>query len=67
MPFANVRGAHINYKVLGGHGPWLALSPGGRRDMSAIEPLAKHVADLRIPCSHPRPAQLRRLRCSDRW
>jgi pimeloyl-ACP methyl ester carboxylesterase len=46
MPFANVRGAHINYKVLGGHGPWVALSPGGRRDMSAIEPLAKHVADL---------------------
>lgn len=45
MPFANVRGAHINYKVLGGHGPWVALSPGGRRDMSAIEPLAKHVAD----------------------
>jgi pimeloyl-ACP methyl ester carboxylesterase len=46
MPFANVRGAHINYRVLGGHGPWVALSPGGRRDMSAIEPLAKHVADL---------------------
>jgi pimeloyl-ACP methyl ester carboxylesterase len=46
MPFANVRGADINYKVLGGQGPWVALSPGGRRDMSAIEPLAKHVADL---------------------
>jgi pimeloyl-ACP methyl ester carboxylesterase len=45
MPVANVRGAHINYKVLGAHGPWVALSPGGRRDMSAIEPLAKHVAD----------------------
>jgi pimeloyl-ACP methyl ester carboxylesterase len=44
MPFANVRGAHINYKVLGGDGPWIALSPGGRRDMSAIEPLAKNVA-----------------------
>jgi pimeloyl-ACP methyl ester carboxylesterase len=45
MPFANVRGAHINYKILGTQGPWVALSPGGRRDMSAIEPLAKHVAD----------------------
>jgi pimeloyl-ACP methyl ester carboxylesterase len=45
MPFANIRGAHINYKVLGTHGPWVALSPGGRRDMSAIEPVAKHVAD----------------------
>ena len=45
MPFANVRGVSINYKVLGSHGPWLALSPGGRRDMSAIEPLAQHLAD----------------------
>src|SRR5918995_5927363 len=45
MPFANVRGVDINHKVLGTHGPWVALSPGGRRDMSAIEPLAKHVAD----------------------
>jgi pimeloyl-ACP methyl ester carboxylesterase len=46
MPSANVRGVDINHKVLGTHGPWVALSPGGRRDMSAIEPLAKHVADL---------------------
>ena len=45
MPFANVRGVNINYKVLGNHGPWIALSPGGRRDMSAIEPLAQHLAD----------------------
>ena len=44
MPFANVHDAHINYKVLGTHGSWVALSPGGRRDMSAIEPLAQHVA-----------------------
>jgi pimeloyl-ACP methyl ester carboxylesterase len=46
MPLANVCGVNINYKVLGTYGPWVALSPGGRRDMSAIEPLAKHVADL---------------------
>lgn len=45
MPFANVRGVTLNYKVLGNHGPWVALSPGGRRDMSAIEPLAQHLAD----------------------
>lgn len=45
MPFANVRGVTINYKVLGSHGAWLALSPGGRRDMSAIEPLAQHLAN----------------------
>ena len=45
MPLANVYGVNINYKVLGSDGPWVALSPGGRRDMSAIEPLAKRVAD----------------------
>jgi pimeloyl-ACP methyl ester carboxylesterase len=45
MPFANVRGVAINYKVLGNHGPWVALSPGGRRDLSGVEPLAKHVAE----------------------
>ena len=45
MPFASVRGAHINYRIIGDRGPWVALSPGGRRDMSAVEPLAEHVAD----------------------
>jgi pimeloyl-ACP methyl ester carboxylesterase len=45
MPLAKVCGVNLNYKVLGSHGSWVALSPGGRRDISAIEPLAKHVAD----------------------
>ena len=45
MPLANVRGVNINYKVLGDDGPWVALSPGGRRDISGVEPLAKQVAD----------------------
>jgi pimeloyl-ACP methyl ester carboxylesterase len=45
MPFANVRGASINYKVLGNGGPWVALSPGGRRDLGAVEPLARWLAD----------------------
>src|SRR5437773_2000238 len=45
MPLANVRGVNINYKVLGDHGPWVALSPGGRRDLGGVEPLAKGVAD----------------------
>jgi len=44
MPLANVRGVNINYKVLGDHGPWVALSPGGRRDISGIELLAGEVA-----------------------
>lgn len=45
MTIANVSGVNINYKVLGDHGPWVALSPGGRRDFGAVEPLAKGVAD----------------------
>src|SRR5207245_11689490 len=31
MPIANIRGVHIHYQVLGEYGPWVALSPGGRR------------------------------------
>ena len=45
MSFANVRGVNINYKVLGDDGPWVALSPGGRRDLSGVESVAKRVAD----------------------
>ncbi len=45
MPYANVRGVNLNYKVLGNHGPWVALSPGGRRDISGIELVAGKVAD----------------------
>ncbi len=44
MPIANLRGVHINYKILGNTGPWVALSPGGRRDVSGIELLAGKVA-----------------------
>jgi pimeloyl-ACP methyl ester carboxylesterase len=32
--------------VLGAQGPWVALSPGGRRDISGIELLASEVAKL---------------------
>ena len=45
MPLTKIRGVNINYKVLGDHGPWVALSPGGRRDISGIELLAGKVAD----------------------
>ena len=44
MPYATVRGVNINYQVLGNSGPWVALSPGGRRDMSGIELIAGEVA-----------------------
>jgi pimeloyl-ACP methyl ester carboxylesterase len=45
MPIAKVRGINMNYKILGNSGPWVALSPGGRRDMSGIELLAANVAE----------------------
>jgi pimeloyl-ACP methyl ester carboxylesterase len=45
MPLAKVRGVNINYKILGERGPWVALSPGGRRDISGIELLASKVAE----------------------
>ena len=45
MPLAKVRGVNMNYKVLGNHGSWVALSPGGRRDISGIELLAGKVAE----------------------
>jgi pimeloyl-ACP methyl ester carboxylesterase len=45
MPVANVRGVEINYRVIGNDGPWVALSPGGRRDMSGIQRIATEVAN----------------------
>lgn len=45
MPITKVRGVSINYKILGARGPWVALSPGGRRDISGIELQAREVAD----------------------
>ena len=45
MPMAKVRGVNMNYKILGDSGPWVALSPGGRRNISGIELLAGSVAE----------------------
>jgi pimeloyl-ACP methyl ester carboxylesterase len=44
MPYANVGSVNINYKVIGNNGPWVALSPGGRRDLGAVEPLAQRIS-----------------------
>ena len=44
MPIANVRGAAIHYEVHGTKGPWVALSPGGRRAIEGVESLAKRIA-----------------------
>jgi pimeloyl-ACP methyl ester carboxylesterase len=45
MPIAQLRGVNINYEVLGSSGPWVALSPGGRRALEHVKSLARHVAD----------------------
>jgi pimeloyl-ACP methyl ester carboxylesterase len=45
MPIACIRGANINYEVLGTRGPWLALSPGGRRPLEMVKSLAGRMAN----------------------
>lgn len=44
MPTATVRGITLHYEVLGTQGPWVALSPGGRRAIEGVESLAKRIA-----------------------
>jgi pimeloyl-ACP methyl ester carboxylesterase len=44
MPEASVRGIHINYKVIGGMGPWVALTPGSRRSYHELVDLAERIA-----------------------
>jgi len=39
-----INGASLNYEILGSSGPWVALSPGGRRALAAVKPLAQHIA-----------------------
>lgn len=45
MPMIELRGARIQFEVLGTSGPWVALSPGGRREMAAMLPIASGVAE----------------------
>jgi pimeloyl-ACP methyl ester carboxylesterase len=45
MPIAHVRGVNLIYQIIGTKGPWVALSPGGRRDMNSVEPLARVIAE----------------------
>lgn len=44
MPVADVRGIALNYEVLGNDGPWVALSPGGRRALDGVKSLAQRIA-----------------------
>ena len=45
MPVAKVRGVDIEYEILGSRGPWMALSPGGRRAKENVKSLAQRMAD----------------------
>ena len=44
MPIATIRGANILYDMIGTSGPWVALSPGGRRERSAVAEMAERIA-----------------------
>ncbi len=39
-----INGASLQYEIIGSSGPWVALSPGGRRAMAAVKALAQHIA-----------------------
>lgn len=44
MAIARINGVSINYEVHGDRGPWVALTPGGRRGLDEIGSLAGRVA-----------------------
>jgi pimeloyl-ACP methyl ester carboxylesterase len=44
MPVATVRGAAINYQIVGEKGPWVSLSPGGRRPIAGVRSLGERIA-----------------------
>lgn len=44
VPIVNLNGINISYEILGTRGPWIALSPGGRREMANVRPLAEKLA-----------------------
>lgn len=44
LPFADINSVRLHYKVLGDHGPWVALVSGARRNMDEVRGLATVVA-----------------------
>lgn len=40
-----IHGASIHYEVFGGAGPWVALSPGGRRPLEHVGALGRRLAE----------------------
>ena len=45
MPVAQLRGVSLVHEVLGSSGPWIAISPGGRRGMASVQPLGLLIAE----------------------
>jgi len=39
-----INGASLSYDIIGNSGPWVALSPGGRRSMAAVRSLAQRIS-----------------------
>ena len=50
MPVFIHENLNLHYDIVGDHGPWAALSPGGRRGMQAVRGLASALArsDVRV-------------------
>ena len=44
MPVATVRGAAIHYQIVGEKGPWVSLSPGGRRAIEGVRSIGQRIA-----------------------
>jgi len=45
MPVKHIRGVDIVYEVLGDNGPWVTVTPGGRRGLAGERPLAGLIAE----------------------
>jgi pimeloyl-ACP methyl ester carboxylesterase len=45
MPVKNIRGVDIVYEILGESGPWVTVTPGGRRGLTGERTLASLIAD----------------------
>lgn len=44
MPQAKIRNVLINYAVIGDKGPWIAITPGSRRNYSELVPIGERLA-----------------------
>jgi pimeloyl-ACP methyl ester carboxylesterase len=44
MPVTRINGVNINWRLIGDHGPWVAMTTGGRRGYEEFVPLAEKIA-----------------------